>query len=96
VGEVWNGPSRGTETDGDGQNVFAAEAVREDTGPTFFDSQQRVTEALKRGAWHTRNDLSEGGLRHRSRTRYMVAQLPAEATIGGAARAALDAARGAL
>ena len=72
----------GKKTDGDGQNVFAAEAVREDAGPAFCDSRVRVTEALKPGAWHTRNDLSAGEGRHIPSTRYVEAQLPAEATIG--------------
>src|SRR5690349_7918215 len=35
-------------------------------GTARRDSQPRVTEALKWGAWHTRNDLSDGGVRHRS------------------------------
>ena len=68
--------------DGDGRNVFATGAGREDAGTAQRDSQPWVTEALTWGAWHTRNDLSAGEGRHIPSTRYVKAQMPAEPTIG--------------
>jgi len=59
----------------------------------FLTRKPRVTELQNRGAWHTRNDLSEGARRHCSTTRYVGAQLPAKPTIRGPG---LDVARGGL